>query len=294
MTTGMPPADILADEPLVRALLRDQHPRHAGLPLSLSGEGWDNFTYRLGDALAVRLPRRKVAVDLLLNEQRCLPLFAADLPLPTPVPTAMGAPSEAFPFPWSIVPWIEGEPADRAPPDAAQGPVLANFLRTLHQPCGDAAPANPFRGIPLIQREPRLGECLARVAAVSDLVTPAIERAWREACEAPVAVDRVWLHADLHAQNVLTLNGKLAGIIDWGDLCGGDPAVDLGAVWCLLPDRAGREAGIAAYAPDDALLARARGWAIVFGATLYDAGRIDNPRHMRVGELTLRRLAEDI
>jgi aminoglycoside phosphotransferase (APT) family kinase protein len=294
MTTGTPPADIHVSEQLIRALLADQHPQHARLPLSFSGEGWDNFTWRLGDDFAVRLPRRKIAISLLLNEQRCLPLFAARLPLPAPLPVAIGAPIEAFPYPWHVIPWIEGEPADFAPPDATQGPALAAFLRALHRPCGDSAPANPSRGIPLIQREPRLSECLARIRSYSDIVTPATELCWREAIAAPVTQERVWLHGDLHAQNALTLKGKLSGIIDWGDVCGGDPAVDLAAFWGLLPDSNSRKAAIAAYAPDEALLARAKGWAIVFGATLYDNGRINEPRHMRIGELTLRRLAEDL
>lgn len=293
MTTGTPPADIEVDEPLVRNLLREQYPHYADLPLSFFGEGWDNFTYRLGDKLAVRLPRRKSVVFLLEHEQRCLPQFASRLPLPTPVSVVIGKPSDAFPFPWSVIRWINGEPADLAPPDATQGPVLAQFLRALHQPCGADAPVSPARGIPLIQREPRLSDCLARIRTWSDIVTPAIERCWRDALAAPVFKDRVWLHGDMHAQNVLTRKGKLAGIIDWGDVCGGDPAVDLGAIWGLLPDKSAREAAVAAYAPDDSLLLRATGWAVVFGATLYDSGRVNDPRHMRIGEATLRRLADD-
>lgn len=292
--SGTPPPDIAVDEALVRRLLSEQRPRYADLPLSFSGEGWDNFTWRLGDDFAVRLPRRKSIVFLLENEQRFLPRFAPRLPLPTPVSIAIGRPSDAFPFPWSVIPWIEGEPADLAPPDNTQGPVLAQFLRALHLPCDNDAPVSPARGIPLVNREPRLSDCLARLRSQCDLITPAIDRCWRDALAALIATDRVWLHGDLHAQNVLTRNGKLAGVIDWGDICGGDPAVDLAAVWGLLPSRAAREATIAVYAPDDDLLARARGWAVVFGATLYENGCINNPRHAAIGEATLRRLAEDL
>jgi hypothetical protein len=53
-------------------------------------------------------------------------------------------------------------------------------------------------------------------------------------------------------------------------------------------------AAIAAYSPDDNLLARARGWAIVFATTLYENGKINEPRHAAIGEATLRRLAEDL
>jgi len=34
---------------------------------------------------------------------------------------------------------------------------------------------------------------------------------------------------------VVTNGGALAGVIDFGELCPGDPAVDLAAAWTLLP-----------------------------------------------------------
>ncbi|MFD6951303.1 hypothetical protein [Nocardiopsis sp. NPDC060348] len=42
---------------LVRDLLRDQHPDLADRPLEVGARGWDNQLWRLGDDLAVRLPR---------------------------------------------------------------------------------------------------------------------------------------------------------------------------------------------------------------------------------------------
>jgi aminoglycoside phosphotransferase (APT) family kinase protein len=284
----------LVRQDLVRALLADQHPHYAHLPLSFSGEGWDNFTFRLGEALAVRLPRRTAGVQLLLNEQRCLGRIAPNLPLPIPAPLAIGVPGQGYPWPWSVIPWIEGSPVDHAPLDAAQGPALGAFLRALHQPAPADAPLNPVRGVPLETRRVRFEPCLDRLRATSDVITPAIDRAWREALAAPLSETVVWLHGDMHAQNVLSLNGQLAGVIDWGDMCCGDPAVDLGSVWGILPHAVSRAEALRVYAPDDALLARARGWAVLFGASLFDNGRVDDPRHAAIGEATLRRLAADL
>jgi aminoglycoside phosphotransferase (APT) family kinase protein len=291
---GTPAAEIAVDERLVRKLLASQYPHYSNHPLSFCGEGWDNFTFRLGDDLAIRLPRRKVAVSLLLNEQRCLGLIAPSLPLPVPAPLAIGEPGSGFPWRWSIIPWIEGAPVDQAPLDPDQGPVLAAFLRALHRQSPADAPTNPARGVRLEARRERFDECLDRLRASSDFITPAIGRAWLEALAAPVRQTPVWLHGDMHAQNVLSKDGKIAGVIDWGDMCGGDPAVDLGCIWTLLGDRSAREATLRAYAPEDALLARSHGWAVLFGATLYENGRVDNPRHAAIGETTLRRLAEDL
>jgi hypothetical protein len=53
-------------------------------------------------------------------------------------------------------------------------------------------------------------------------------------------------------------------VIDFGDLCAGDPACDLAAAWVLLPDDAA-DRFHAAYqpTPDAATLRRARGWAVL-------------------------------
>ena len=129
-------ADVVVDAALVRALLHAQHPDLAGLPLADTAEGWDNHLFRLGDALAVRLPRRALAANLIVHEQRWLPLLAARLPLPIPVPVRTGHPGCGFPWSWSVVPWLDGTSAAVVPlPDPAANAVdLGQFLRALHQP----------------------------------------------------------------------------------------------------------------------------------------------------------------
>jgi aminoglycoside phosphotransferase (APT) family kinase protein len=291
---GTPAAELCVKAELVSALLAEQHPSYAKLHVCFFDEGWDNFTFRLGARLAVRLPRRRVAVELIRNEQLHLRKLAPHLPLPVPAPIAIGAPGCGYPWPWSVIPWIEGAPVDSAPLDAEQGPALAAFLRALHLPVTGNAPTNQARGGGLALRREGFEPCLERLRGASDLITPAIDRAWREALSAPAWSRPVWLHGDMHARNVLSSNGRLVSVIDWGDMCSGDPAVDLGAVWGLLPCAAARAAALRAYAPDDALIARARGRAILFGASLYENGRIDDLRDAAIGEATLRRLAQDL
>jgi aminoglycoside phosphotransferase (APT) family kinase protein len=77
-------AEVHIDADLARALLRDQYAPLVGEPLVLVDEGWDNVTYRAGSAHAVRIPRRRVAADLLLNEQRWLPIIAPRLSVAVP------------------------------------------------------------------------------------------------------------------------------------------------------------------------------------------------------------------
>ena len=125
---------------LARALLVEQHPDLAGLELREVLGGWDNQQWRLGEDLAVRLPRTEDAPELLHRERTWLPQLADRLPLPTPAPVRVGEPSELFGHTWSIVRWVPGEPADRVPisePDSAT--ILADFLTALHQPAPAAA-----------------------------------------------------------------------------------------------------------------------------------------------------------
>src|SRR6478735_10988814 len=106
----MPRATLEVDAAVVRSLLRAQRPDLADLSLVRNAHGWDNVTFRLGDDLAVRLPRRAEAVPLILHEQLYLPGIARRSPVPVPVPVHAGRPTADFPWPWSIVRWIPGTP----------------------------------------------------------------------------------------------------------------------------------------------------------------------------------------
>ncbi|MGD8331796.1 MAG: phosphotransferase [Acidobacteriota bacterium] len=97
------------------------------------------------------------------------------------------------------------------------------------------------------------------------------------------ATDSRWLHGDLHARNVLVDGGVIGAIIDWGDLTAGDIATDLAAVWSLFRDAGARTECLARYQPDEAQLARAKGWAVLLGAVLLDTGRVDHAAHAKIG-----------
>ncbi|MBJ3784715.1 aminoglycoside phosphotransferase family protein [Devosia sediminis] len=259
--------DITQD--LVAALLREQHPDLAHLPLALGAVGWDNQLWRLGDDLAVRLPwQTDDADELLLKEYGLVPALASRLPLPIPTPMRLGRPSERFGRTWIVTTWVEGEPADRAPvtPGAGGETALAAFLSALHRPAPPDAP---------IGRHGRGGSLAATSQGVAHFLRLAVERGlihdartletiWGDAASAPDwSGPPIWIHADLHPANVLTRDGALCGVIDFGDLCAGDPACDLAAAWLLLPDGATDSFYRACEpGPDEATRRRARGWAL--------------------------------
>lgn len=279
--------EITAD--LVRDLLREQHPDLAHLPVRLGARGWDNQLWRLGDDLAVRLPWATGSADALLRKEHAwLPRLAPALPLPVPVPQRLGEPGALFGRPWIVTTWVPGEPADRAPvtrPESAD--VLAAFLSALHRPAPDGAPTGRGRGGPLADHTSGVEHGLGEVVERGLLADPEPVRAvWQDAVDAP-AWDgpAVWLHSDLHPANVVTADGALSGVIDFGDLCADDPAYDLAGAWRLLPDGA-VDRFLAAYRgpdgrpADDATRRRARGWAAATalgGLLVGDAGDHGRP-----------------
>jgi aminoglycoside phosphotransferase (APT) family kinase protein len=290
---GTPISELEIDAPLVYNLLKEQHPDLAHLPLYLVDAGWDNAMFRLGDRWAIRLPRRKVAVALIQNEQAWLPQLPK-LPIPVPVPYRLGKPSQGYPWQWSILPWLPGVTADQQEPHANQAPRFAAFLRSLHIPAPPNAPSNPVRGVPLHHRAVSVEERMQRLGQKTNLITSEIKSIWNQALNAAIDVQPTWLHGDLHARNVLVENGVITGIIDWGDMTAGDRATDLASIWMLFPDQNSRQRAITEYGNiSEATLQRARGWAILFGVVLLDTGLVDNPRHAVMGERTLHRVAED-
>jgi aminoglycoside phosphotransferase (APT) family kinase protein len=261
------------DTDLVRALLRDQHPDLADRELRDVNGGWDNQMWRLGDELAVRLPRTERAPALLHIEQTWLPVVADRLPLPTPIPARIGQPSSLFEHTWTIARWVKGEPADHTPItriDAAD--VLAEFLRALHDQAPVDAPANPGRGIPFAEFEEDTDDCFAVITDHPS--ADGARQVWDEALAAPGwAGAPLWLHGDLHPANVVVRNGMLAGVIDFGEMCAGDPATDLSAAWILLPAGAADRFFDAYGQVDHATVTRARGWAVLRALGLIEVGQ---------------------
>jgi aminoglycoside phosphotransferase (APT) family kinase protein len=288
--TGTPAAQTELSEDLAQRLIAQQFPHLAHLPVHFVAEGWDNAMYRIGEELCARLPRRKVAEDLIKLEQTWLSEFAPRLSVPIPAVVGLGKPALGYPWVWSLVPWMPGEPVSTGRLNASEGVALGQFLKSLHLPAPEDAPLSDCRGGPLSTRADMVAFRAKRLVHDFDWISRDIMPIWSDALIAPDDAAPTWLHGDLHPRNVLMDGGRLSAVIDWGDMCAGDPATDLAALWMLLPSPESRALAIDGYGPSPDTLRRAKGWAITWGLLLLDTGRVDNDENARIGEVILEQV----
>ncbi|GIG54186.1 phosphotransferase [Demequina activiva] len=273
-----PEAEISIDAELVRALLADQHPDLAQLRIGARMDGWDNAMFRLGPSLAVRLPRRAVGAEISVTELDWLPRMRRDWTFPAPVPTRIGLPGRGYPWRWSVVPWLQGRPAFEEPLTVAGARDLGAALAQVHRPAPADAPVNPYRSGTLAEVAERCDVRLRTLEETGDLSSPDAEllrRCFQAGADTPEP-RRTWAHLDLHGANVLTRDGRLAGIVDWGDAAAADPATDLGQA-CVLVGSAHSDALLEAYGTAEGTLRvgagsdgrrRVRARAVAYAVTL--------------------------
>jgi aminoglycoside phosphotransferase (APT) family kinase protein len=274
--------EVTTDVALVKRLLATQFPQWADLPIRpVRSAGTDNALYRLGDDMAVRLPRIHSAVAQVDKEQQWLPRLAPRLPLAVPVPLAKGSPAHGYPWNWSVYRWLEGENAtlERLADPVQAALALAQFVAALQRidPSGGPPPGthNAFRGAPLALRDAPTRAAIASLRGTLD--TDAATAAWEAALQAPAwPGPPVWLHGDLQSGNLLCVEGRLSAAIDFGCLGVGDPACDLMVGWNLLCAES-REVFRVTLHVDDATRARGRGWALSMGLIALPYYRSSNP-----------------
>ena len=272
-------AEVSVDQGLVAQLVAEQFPDGRLETPRLLGEGWDNAVWLVGADLAFRFPRRAVAVPLLERELAVLPHIAGRLPLPIPLPLYAGRPTPAFPWPFVGYRLVAGRELAQSRLEDAQLARLARplglFLRELHTEELHASfratlPFDPNKRADMRVRDPL---ARARLAEVERLglwtIPPLADELLGKARSLPPSRTARLIHGDLHAQHILVDDrARPAGIIDWGDVGIGDPAIDLQLYWSVLPPE-GRDAFAAAYGPIPAeSLLRARVLALFLCATV--------------------------
>lgn len=302
---GTPPwrPERTVDPGLATKLVERVAPRLAPARVEPLGEGFDNTVYLVNGEWVFRFPRREIATTLIETELRVLPRLAGRLPLASPVPEIVGRDDERYPWPFAGHRLLAGRSAAEASLDdaarARTATVLGRFLRALHavEPAGLDLPDDEHGRLDVERLHGAFTERIAElerrglVRDAASLVTPFERLAAR-----PVAMARrlTVVHGDLYAAHVLVDDDDApCGVIDWGDVHRGRPAMDLSMAHGFLP-RAAHGAFRAAYGPieEDAwrlAWLRAAHHTVMMLAYAEDAGR---PALLREGRGSLSRLAE--
>ncbi|RFU39497.1 aminoglycoside phosphotransferase [Actinomadura logoneensis] len=210
--------------------------------------GWDSRA-TLKDGWIERTPRRPDVDPRLLAEVRLMPWLAPRLPLAVPVPELVS--SDPLVVRHRLVPGIP-----LTSPTAEHGRALGLFLRALHDTDVHEATAHGLRDI--------RDEFAEDLALFRGRVLPLLSGPERAAGAAlldalDTGVTDTVVHGDLGPEHVLVEDGRLSGVIDFGDAHAGDPAIDLS--WTLYgTPPAFAEALATAYGVTPELRARGLLW----------------------------------
>jgi len=296
-------ADMEVDAALAERLVNERFPEFRGEPVRPFGIGWDNAAFLVGERVLFRFPRRRIAAGLIAREIAILPRIAPLLPLAIPSPRFVGAGITEYPWTFAGYERIAGATACSAQlSDEMRGGLavpLAEFLRALHRiataplvACG--LPPDEIGRLDHQKRLSATRERLPALAAAGLIDAPQALESWLIA-HPPVELDagqRTLVHGDLYARHVLLdERAHPVGVIDWGDVHLGDPALDIAIAHLMLPPRAHatfREA----YGPIDERTWNAARYRAIYHAILeLDYGVRANDRGMReIGAEALRLL----
>lgn len=242
------PQQIL-EPPLALDLIREQFPDLTLFKIRLLGAGWDNTAFVINEDLIFRFPRREIAVPLLETEWCILPKLASRLSLPIPIPKWRGSSTSRFPWPFIGYKMLAGFTACYANlSEEERGRLaqpIAHFLASLHATPASITSECQISGdnqgridwkilIPKVMKNieelsllnllEKKNELESLVESLQDLRPP---------------ISSVVVHGDFYVRHILVNEvHELVGVIDWGDIHVGDPAIDLAIAHSFLPPSA--------------------------------------------------------
>jgi aminoglycoside phosphotransferase (APT) family kinase protein len=289
-------ADVDVTGELARSLIEAQFPELAGASIAPLGEGWDNAAFLVSGEYVFRFPRRTVAAPLIAREIAILPMLAPHLPHAISAPHFAGTPTALYPWPFAGYRSFRGRPLSAIHlDDAAFERVAADlgiFLSALHRidPAPAIAAGLPEDEIGRLDHTERISKLDARFAALSSAglirETATLLDCLNGIAPAGPRRDRLCIvHGDLYAKHIFVdKDGGVRGVIDWGDIHLGDPAIDVSVAFELLPLQA-RSVFEQAYGPIDERTRELARYRAIYHAALvaYYGYRIGNDETLRAG-----------
>lgn len=263
---------------MASVLIASQFPGLAPGRIERFGAGMDNVAYLIDGKRVFRFPRRSVVVPFLETETAVLPLISPHLPLFVPVPHFVGKPQEPYPWMFAGYDVLAGTTACSAALSdddrMRMAPTLGKFLGALHRIDPSEAlalglPGDLIGRMDHARRLPLARERLLELQANGHVsnIEPFLD--FMEANAPDQLQSCVIVHGDLYARHLILDDSRtITGVIDWGDVHFGHPAVDLMVAHAMLPAQA-HSAFVEAYGEIDT-----RTWALAKYRAIYHSALV--------------------
>jgi aminoglycoside phosphotransferase (APT) family kinase protein len=279
---------IVVDAQLARDLVHAQFPEIDCSSVQPLDTGFDNTAFLFAGDYVFRFPRREVAVDLLQIECRFLQTCGGRLSLPVPQPNWVGEPSKNYVWPFAGYKLLAGTTGCRAnlslQQRAANAQVLGRFLKGLHEIELTDCDRVGLRGDIFNKFDPQKlkmegRKYLAEARQLGLVPEPdLVENLFKFPDYLVENGRKTVVHGDLYGRHILVdETGAACGVIDWGDVHAGDPAIDLVLAHSFLPPSSHADF-LAAYGPVDETswrLARIRSVYVALILLVYGHSRSD-------------------
>lgn len=225
-------------EPAVRASI--SHELGDGVPLRVLGSGLDCWALLAGDDVVLRVPQHDEGAFSVERQQGVLGALAARMPVAIPVPL-FTCPNPLGPGEIGAYRHVPGEVADedewhrRGLLDDENVATIARIIDAIASfPVDEAIRL----GVPVDDPRADLADELAELrrhapahlapAEAADLLDRC-ERYLDDDANFPAA--RGLVHADLSLDHLLLADGRIVGLIDFGDVSVTDPDLELHYLW---------------------------------------------------------------
>lgn len=286
------------DIDLARDLILGQFPQYEDEKITpLPAAGTVNAIFRIGSKYTARFPLRLTdavqAAARLREEAAAMEELAECCPFPTPRPIGIGKPDKAYPMPWLLQNWIDGETATA---EGLSGSVtfardLARLVNALRMADVNGRHFDGRgRGGRLSSHDDWMEVCFSQSEGFLDV--PRLRDMWATLRDLPPAGAQVMSHRDLIPANLLVRGEHLAGVLDGGSFGPADPALDLVAGWHLL-DRERRNFFREATGASELEWKRGAAWAFEQAMGLVWYYNETNPTMSALGRSTISRLLDD-
>ena len=241
-------ADIEVTEVLAKTCIEEQFKQLAPLQeIMCIGEGWDNKVFLVNHSIVFRFPRRRVAVQLIERENAVLSSLQSQFSIEIPDPQYIGKPSKYYPYPFHGYPIIKGRSGCHASLTSeeriASIKPLALFLKKLHQITEEQA-VEMGAAPQVVDRTDKNRLISALTERVNKINKQKIFQINKKCFEEEMhaaeynKVDftkKTLVHGDLYCRHLMFNQGKLSGIIDWGDTGINHCSIDLAVLYSFYP-----------------------------------------------------------